>query len=62
MQAIFIVCLCICIAVGDPVIKGDIVGRPLTGLTQLYLCACPKPWSGFPTSYVMVFLVFNGLM
>jgi hypothetical protein len=32
------------------------VGMPLNGLTPPYLCACPKPGSGFPTSYVGVIL------
>ena len=27
----------------------------ITGLTLLQLCACPKPWWGFQTSYVVVF-------
>jgi hypothetical protein len=35
----------ICIGVADP----------LTGLTPPYVCACPKPGPGFPTSYVVVF-------
>ena len=34
---------------------------PLTGLTLPHLCACPKPGPGFPTSYVMVFFMFNEL-
>jgi hypothetical protein len=35
------------------------VGMPLTGLIPPQLCACPKP--GFPTSYVMVYLMLNKL-
>ena len=26
-----------------------------------YYCVCPKPGSAFPTPYVLVFFVFNGL-
>ena len=36
-------------------------GVPLTDLTSLHVCACPKPGPGFTTSYVMVFLVFSEL-
>ena len=36
-------------------------GVPLTDLTSLHVCACPKPGPGFTTSYVMVFLVFSVL-
>ena len=32
---------------------------PLIGLTMIHFCACPKPEPGFPTSYFMVFFVFN---
>ena len=32
---------------------------PLIGLTLTHFCACPKPEPGFPTSYFMVFFVFN---
>ena len=28
-------------------------------LTPPHVCACPKPVSGFPTSYVVIFLVFS---
>jgi hypothetical protein len=49
----------ICIAVGDPIII--MVGIPLFCLTLPHFCACPKPGPGFPTSYVMVFFVFNKL-
>ena len=31
----------------------------LTGLTQPYFRACPNPGPGFPSSYVLVFLMFN---
>ena len=31
----------------------------LTGLTPPHFCACPKPGHGFPTSYVVVFVVFS---
>jgi hypothetical protein len=31
-------------------------GIPLTGLTLPHFCACPKPGTGFPTSYAMVFV------
>ena len=33
----------------------------LTGLTLLKFCACPKPGQGFPTSYLVIFLMFNDL-
>jgi hypothetical protein len=46
---------------GDPVIKGGVVGIPLTGSTPPYFCACPKPGPGLPTSYFMVFFVFREL-
>jgi len=32
-----------------------------SGLTPPHFCACPKPGPGFPTSYVMVFFMFNYL-
>jgi hypothetical protein len=32
------------------------VGIPLTSLTLSHFCACPKPWTGFTTSLVMVLL------
>jgi hypothetical protein len=38
------------------------LGIPLTSLTQPQCCACSKPEPAFPTSYVMVFLVFSELM
>jgi hypothetical protein len=31
----------------------------ITGLKLPHFCACPKPGHGFPTSYVVVILVFN---
>jgi len=31
-------------------------GIPLTGLTLPHVCACPRPGSGFQTSYVVIFL------
>jgi len=34
---------------------------PLTGLTPPYLCAFPKQGSGYPTSYVVIFYLFNDL-
>jgi hypothetical protein len=45
-----------CIAVGDPVIKKEGL---VSALTPPYVCACPKPGLGFPTSYVVVFFVFS---
>jgi hypothetical protein len=33
----------------------------LNGLTLLKCCACPKPGRGFPTSYFVIFLMFNDL-
>ena len=37
------------------------VGIQLIGLTQSHFCACPKLEPGFPTSYVVVFIMFNEL-
>ena len=42
---------------GDPIIKRV----PLTGLTPPYCCACPRPGSGFPASYVSVYKYVYGL-
>ena len=28
---------------------------------KIYFCACPKPGTGVPMSYVMVLFMFNGL-
>jgi hypothetical protein len=36
-------------------------GILLTGLTPQHLCACPKPWPEFTTTYIVVFLIFNEL-
>ena len=33
----------------------------INGLTRPHICAWPSPGPGFPTSYVMVFFVFNDL-
>jgi hypothetical protein len=49
---LFIICLNICIAIGDPVIKRR-VGIPLSSITLPHFCACPKPGAGFPTSKVL---------
>jgi hypothetical protein len=38
-----------------------IVGIPLTGLTPSRCWACPNPGHGCPTSYVVIFFVFNCL-
>jgi len=35
------------------------IGIPFTDLTPPHLGTCPKPGSGFPTSYVVVFFVFS---
>jgi hypothetical protein len=35
------------------------VGIPLTSLTLPHLCAFLKPRPGFPTSYILVFFMFN---
>ena len=41
------------------------ITQPMRGLinqfTPPHFCACPKPWSGFQTSYVVVLDIFNGL-
>jgi hypothetical protein len=55
----FLSFLYISIVVGEPVIKRGRVGITLTGLTPPYLCACPKPGPGFPTSYIWVFFCFR---
>jgi len=34
-------------------------GILLTNVTPSHVCACPKPGSGFPMSYVVVFFVFS---
>ena len=39
--------------------RGGRVGIPLTCLTSTYLCVCPKPGPWFPTSYVVLVLIFN---
>jgi hypothetical protein len=31
----------------------------LTGLTPSHFRACPNPEPGFPSSYVLIFLMFN---
>jgi hypothetical protein len=36
-----------------------LVGIPLTGLASPHFCARPKPGSGFPMPYAMVFFMFN---
>ena len=66
------VCVCVCggggnfglfsdaVAIGDHIIK-KVVGIPLAGLTPPHVCACPNTGSGFPTSYVVVFFMFNDL-
>ena len=48
----------ICIAVGDPDIKGE--GWVLINqFNPAILCACPKPGHGFQTSYGVVFFVLS---
>ena len=46
----------ICIAVGDLIIKRSIDEIPFTGLIPPHICVCSMPGSGFPRSYVVVFL------
>ena len=43
------------IAVGDPVQEGRV------GIPSPHICACPKPGTGFPMSYVIVVFVFSEL-
>ena len=50
---------CICITIGDPIIKRGWVGISITGLTLPHFCACPMPGPRIPTSYVVVFFIFN---
>jgi len=52
---------CICITIGDLIIKRGWVGIPNTGLTLPHFCACPMPGPRIPTSYVVVFFIFNDL-
>jgi hypothetical protein len=50
----------ICIVVGeDPIIKRGRVKIPLTGLTSVTFFNLFHPGHGFPSSYVVVFLMFN---
>jgi hypothetical protein len=50
----------ICIVVGgDPIIKRGRFEIPLTGLTSVTFLNLFKTGPGFPTSYVVVFLMFN---
>jgi hypothetical protein len=51
----------ICIAVGDPNIKRETDGTPLTSLTTPHICVCPKPGSELSSSNVVVCAVFNDL-
>jgi hypothetical protein len=53
----------ICITVGSSSYQEGRVEIPLTCLTQPHFCVCPKlkPGPGFPTSYVVIFFVFNCL-
>jgi hypothetical protein len=51
----------ICIAVGDPIIKRERIGLPLTGLTLSHLCACPKPGPAFQMPYDEVFFIFTDI-
>jgi hypothetical protein len=46
---LFIVCLYICITVGDLVIKTGRVVISLNGLMQPHFCACPESGPGFQT-------------
>jgi hypothetical protein len=45
------------IAVGNPIIRGI----PLISKTP-HFCACPKLEPGFPTSYVVVFFIFDEVL
>jgi len=56
----FLMLIYICIAIGDPLTmyQEGKVGISLIGLTLPHYCACPKPWHGFPTSYVLGFFLF----
>lgn len=44
-----------------PIIKRGRVGIPLIGKTPPHFCPFPKPGPGFPTSYVVIFFIFNEL-
>jgi len=50
--------VCICMVFEDPVTNrgGGGAGGPFTFLTPPPLFVCPKPETGFLTSYVVVFL------
>ena len=42
-----------------PNYKKGRVGIPLIGVTTPLLCACTKLRPGFPTSYIVLFIMFN---
>ena len=49
---------CLNNVVGDPIIKMERVGIPLS-LTPPHFGACSKPGLGIPLPYVIIFFVFN---
>ena len=55
------ICCFSCVYTIDVHTLEERVGIPLTGLTLPHFCVCPQLWPGFTRSYVMVFLVLNGL-
>ena len=51
----------ICIVIVDPIIKKAEGGDPILQFTaDTFFCASPKPGTGFPSTYVVVFF-FNHL-
>ena len=52
---------CLLISVLSPIIKREMVGISIIGLTLPHCYACPEPGSAFPMPYGVVFFVFNGL-
>jgi hypothetical protein len=55
----FVLFAYICIAVGDPNIKRETDGTPLTSLPTPHICVCPNPGSELSSSNVVVCVVFN---
>ena len=51
----------ICISCEDPIIKMGRFVILIPSLIPPHFCACPKQGSGFSTSHVMVFFMFNDL-
>ena len=59
-STVFIMYNILCIAVGYTVIKRGGC-NPINRFNPSLLCACPKPGTGFPSTYVMVIFAFYDL-